>query len=228
MRNPNYRTLFPSKYAEEPSFTFELLFLSVLVFLPYLIGVTGFHLPESLRWFGWITYCYHHYAILIPIILIYLTIKSDYNNPVLLEIALIIFIIQLYFIAVYLGIGYGNTPRPLLNKFLIINIIMLHIVVWCAFFCQNKLILNISMAIMMGIALFDMQYSIVMSGYFHGYPFRMVEFWLEPCIGDVKARHWNILLTVKNLAICTGIGMLIILLDILNKQINKLIKSILS
>ena len=84
------------------------------------------------------------------------------------------------------------------------------------------------MAIMIGIALFDTQYSMVMSGFFHGYPFRMVRFWVEPCIGTVKGRYWNIHLAVKNLAICTSIGMLITHLDILYKQTNKLIKSILS
>ena len=227
MRNANYRTLFSSKYAEKPSFTFELLFLSVIIFLLFFIGVTGFHLPKSFQWFIWKIYSCHHFVILIPIILIYLTIQSDYNNPVLLEIALIIFIIQLSFIA-YLDImGYANTPRPLVNKFLLINVIMLHVLVWAAFFIQNKLILNICMAIMIGIALFDMQYSMVMSGLFHGYPLRMVEFWEELC-GGSHARHWNIHLTVKNLAICTSIGMLITLLDILYKQINKLIKSLLS
>ena len=148
-------------------------------------------------------------------ILILLTIKSDYNNPVLLELALIISFIELFFIAVYSGAGYDNAPRPLLNNFLLINVSILHVVVWVAYFIQNKLIINICMAIMIGIALFDMQYSMVLSGLFNGYPFRMVEFWVEPCIGSVKARHWNIQLTVKNLLICTSIGMLIThLLDI--------------
>ena len=224
MRNPNYRTLFPSKDAEEPSFTFELLLLPIFGWPLMLLACQVFRLPV-----GWSCIILLFYPIIffIPIILIYLIIKNNYDNPVLLEISLIIFIIELSIGAINMGEPWGgNTPRPLVNIFLIINAVLLHILVWIAFFIQNKLILNICMAIMIGIALFDIQYIMIMSGFFHGYPFGMVEFWLEPCIGSVKARHWNIHSTVKNLAIYTSIGMLITHLDILYKQTNKLIKSI--
>ena len=226
MRNPNYRTLFPSKDAEEPSFTFELLLLPIFGWPLMLLVFQVFRLPG-----GWSCIILLFYPIIffIPIILIYLIIKNNYDNPVLLEISLIIFIIELSFVAINMGEPWGgNTPRPLVNIFLIINAVLLHMLVWIAFFIQNKLILNICMAIMIGIALFDIQYIMIMSGFFHGYPFGMVEFWLEPCIGSVKARHWNIHSAVKNLAIYTSIGMLITHLDILYKQTNKLIKSILS
>ena len=157
----------------------------------------------------------------IPIILIYLIIKNNYDNPVLLEISLIIFIIELSIVAMNMGEPWGgNTPRPLVNIFLIINAVLLHMLVWIAFFIQNKLILNICMAIMIGITLFDIQYSLIMSGFFYGYPFGMVEFWWEPCIGSVKARHWNIHSIVKNLAVYTSIGMLITHLDILYKYLH--------
>ena len=226
MRNPNYRTLFPSKDAEEPSFTFELLLLSIFGWPLMLLVCRVFRLPEE---WNFIILLFYPIIFFIPIILIYLIIKNNYDNPVLLEISLIIFIIELSIVAINMGEPWGgNTPRPLVNIFLIINAVLLHTLVWIAFFIQNKLILNICTAIMIGIALFDMQYSMVMSGFFHGYPFGMVEFWLEPCIGSVKARHWNIHSTVKNLAIYTSIGMLITHLDILYKQTNKLIKSILS
>lgn len=226
MRNPNYRTLFPSKDAEEPSFTFELLLLSIFGWPLMLLVCRVFRLPEE---WNFIILLFYPIIFFIPIFLIYLIIKNNYYNPVLLEILLIIFIIELSFVAINMGEPWGgNTPRPLVNIFLIINAVLLHMLVWIAFFIQNKLILNICMAIMIGIALFDIQYSMIMSGFFHGYPFGMVKFWLEPCIGSVKARHWNIHSTVKNLVIYTSIGMLITHLDILYKQINKLIKSILS
>ena len=223
MRNPNYRTLFPSKYAEEPSFTFESLLFSGLIFIVIFMGCNGFPLSGKLN----LIVVFYPLVLPIPIIIIYLIIKNNYDNPVLLEISMIIFIIELFIIAVYLGKGYGNTPRPLLNIFFIINVFILHIVIWAAFFIPYKLIRNICMAIMIGIALFDTQYSMVMSGFFNGYPFSMVGFWLEPCIGSVKARHWNIHSIAKNLAIYTSIGMLITYLDILYKQTNKLTKSIL-
>ena len=226
MKNPNYRTLFPSKDAEEPSFTFELLLLPIFGWPLMLWVCQVFRLPEG---WGCIILLFYPIIFFIPIILIYLIIKNNYDNPVLLEISLIIFIIELSIGAINMGEPWGgNTPRPLVNIFLIINAVLLHMLVWIAFFIQNKLILNICMAIMIGIALFDIQYIMIMSGFFHGYPFGMVEFWLEPCIGSVKARHWNIHSTVKNLAIYTSIGMLITHLDILYKQTNKLIKSILS
>ena len=224
MRNPNYRTLFPSKDAEEPSFTFELLLLPIFGWPLMLLVCQVFRLPEE---WSCIILLFYPIIFFIPIILIYLIIKNNYDNPVLLEISLIIFIIELSIGAINMGEPWGgNTPRPLVNIFLIINAVLLHILVWIAFFIQNKLILNICMAIMIGIALFDIQYIMIMSGFFHGYPFGMVEFWLEPCIGSVKARHWNIHSAVKNLAIYTSIGMLITHLDILYKQTNKLIKSI--
>jgi len=226
MRNPNYRTLFPSKDAEEPSFTFELLLLSMFGWPLMLLVCRVFRLPEE---WNIIILLFYPIIFFIPIILIYLIIKNNYYKPVLLEISLIIFIIELSIGAINMGEPWGgNTPRPLVNIFLIINAVLLHILVWIAFFIQNKLILNICMAIMIGIALFDIQYIIIMGGFFHGYPFGMVEFWLEPCIGSVKARHWNIHSTVKNIAIYTSIGMLITHLNILYKQTNKLIKSILS
>ena len=226
MRNPNYRTLFPSKDAEEPSFTFELLLLSMFGWPLMLLVCRVFRLPEE---WNIIILLFYPIIFFIPIILIYLIIKNNYYKPVLLEISLIIFIIELSIVAINMGEPWGgNTPRPLVNIFLIINAVLLHILVWIAFFIQNKLILNICMAIMIGIALFDIQYIIIMGGFFHGYPFGMVEFWLEPCIGSVKGRHWNIHSTVKNIAIYTSIGMLITHLDILYKQTNKLIKSILS
>ena len=226
MRNPNYRTLFPSKDAEEPSFTFELLLLSIFGWPLMLLVCRVFRLPEE---WNIIILLFYPIIFFIPIILIYLIIKNNYYKPVLLEISLIIFIIELSIGAINMGEPWGgNTPRPLVNIFLIINAVLLHILVWIAFFIQNKLILNICMAIMIGIALFDIQYIMIMSGFFHGYPFGMVEFWLELCIGSVKARHWNIHSTVKNIAIYTSIGMLITHLNILYKQTNKLIKSILS
>jgi len=226
MRNPNYRTLFPSKDAEEPSFTFELLLLSIFGWPLMLLVCRVFRLPEE---WNFIILLFYPINFFLPIILIYLIIKNNYYKPVLLEISLIIFIIELSFVAINMGEPWGgNTPRPLVNIFLIINAVLLHMLVWIAYFIQNKLILNICMAIMIGIGLFDIQYSMITSGFFYGYPFGMVEFWLEPCIGSVKARHWNIHSTVKNLAIYTSIGMLITHLDILYKQINKLIKSILS
>ena len=223
MRNPNYRTLFPSKHAEEPSFTFELILFSIFIcpviwLASHAIGIPGLSL---------IIFLIIPFALSIPIILIYLIIKNNYYKPVLLEISLIIFIIELSIVAINMGEPWGgNTPRPLVNIFLIINAVLLHMLVWIAFFIQNKLILNICMAIMIGIALFDIQYIMIMSGFFHGYPFGMVEFWLEPCIGSVKARFWDVDLTVKNLAVCTSIGTLITIFDILYKQIKKLIKSI--
>jgi len=224
MRNPNYRTLFPSKDAEEPSFTFELLLFSIFICPVMFLVCQVFRLPEE---WSFIICLFYPLTMFIPIILIYLIIKNNYDNPVLLEISLIIFIIELSIGAINMGEPWGgNTPRPLVNIFLIINAVLLHMLVWIAFFLQNKLILNICMAIMIGIGLFDIQYIMIMSGFFHGYPFGMVEFWLEPCIGSVKARHWNIHSTVKNLAIYTSIGMLITHLDILYKQTNKLIKSI--
>jgi len=224
MRNPNYRTLFPSKDAEEPSFTFELLLLPIFGWPLMLLVCQVFRLPEE---WNCIICLFYPLIMFIPIVLIYLIIKNNYDNPVLLEISLIIFIIALSIVAICGGEPWGgNTPRTLVNIFLIINAVLLHMLVWIAFFIQNKLILNICMAIMIGIVLFDIQYIMIMGGFFHGYPFGMVEFWLEPCIGSVKARHWNIHSTVKNLAVCTSIGTLITIFDILYKQIKKLIKSI--
>ena len=226
MRNPNYRTLFPSKDAEEPSFTFESILISIFICPVMFLLCQPFRLPEE---WSIIILLFSPISMFIPIILIYLIIKNNYDKPVLLEILLIIFIIALSIEAIYMGEPWGgNTPRPLVNIFLIINAVLLHMLVWIAFFIKNKLILNICMAIMIGITLFDIQYWFIMSGFFYGYPFGMVSFWLEPCIGSVKARHWNIHSIVKNLAIYTSIGMLITYLDILYKQINKLIKSIFS
>ena len=228
MRNPNYRTLFPSKDAEEPSFTFESILFSIFICPVIWLASLAFGF-SGLGLIKFTVFFMIPFALSIPIILIYLIIKNNYYKPVLLEISLIIFIIELSFVAINMGEPWGgNTPRPLVNIFLIINAVLLHTLVWIAFFIQNKLILNICMAMMIGIALFDIQYIMIMGGFFHGYPFGMVEFWLEPCIGSVKARHWNIHSTVKNIAIYTSIGMLITHLNILYKQTNKLIKSILS
>ena len=226
MRNPNYRTLFPSKDAEEPSFTFELLLFAIFLWPVMFLLCQVFHLEDGI----FIILLFSPLTLFIPIILIYLIIKNNYDNPVLLEISLIIFIIALSIVAIYGGEPWGgNTPRTLVNIFLIINAVLLHMLVWIAFFIQKKLIRNICMAIMIGITLFDIQYCFIMTGIlFYGYPFGMVSFWLEPCIGSVKARHWNIHSIVKNLAIYTSIGMLITYLDILYKQTNKLIKSIFS
>ena len=47
MRNLNYRTLFPSKDAEEPSFTFELLLLSIFGWPLMLLVCQVFRLPEE-------------------------------------------------------------------------------------------------------------------------------------------------------------------------------------
>ena len=83
MRNPNYRTLFPSKDAEEPSFTFELLLLSIFGWPLMLLVCRVFRLPEE---WNFIILLFYPIIFFIPIILIYLIIKNNYYKPVLLEI----------------------------------------------------------------------------------------------------------------------------------------------
>ena len=88
MRNTS---LFPSKDAEEPSFTFELLLLSIFGWPLMLLVCRVFRLPEEWNFIIWLFY---PIIFFIPIILIYLIIKNNYYKPVLLEISLIIFIIM--------------------------------------------------------------------------------------------------------------------------------------
>ena len=116
MRNPNYRTLFPSKDAEEPSFTFELILFSIFIcpviwLASHAIGIPGLSL---------IIFLIIPFALSIPIILIYLIIKNNYNNPLLLEMLLILYIIEFSIVAIYIGGGaWGNPPRPFVNVYLI-------------------------------------------------------------------------------------------------------------
>ena len=193
MRNPNYRTLFPSKDAEEPSFTFESILFSificpVIVLASHTIGIPGWSL---------IIFFIIPFALSIPIILIYLIIKNNYNNPLLLEMLLILFIIEFSIVAIHIGGGaWGNPPRPFVNVYLIINAVVLHILAWIAFFTHNKLILRICMPIMIGLAILNVQYALIIcSGglffpYGFGFPFTMVTWYNEACIGPT-ARNWH-------------------------------------
>ena len=192
MRNPNYRTLFPSKHAEEPSFTFELILFSIFIcpviwLASHAIGIPGLSL---------IIFLIIPFALSIPIILIYLIIKNNYNNPLLLEMLLILYIIEFSIVAIYIGGGaWGNPPRPFVNVYLIISAVVLHILAWVAFFTHNQLILRICMSIMIGLAIFNVQYvlTICFGGLFpygFGLPFPMVTWYNEACIGPT-ARNWH-------------------------------------
>ena len=192
MRNPNYRTLFPSKDAEEPSFTFELLLFAIFLWPVMFLLCQVFHLEDGI----FIILLFHLLTMFIPIILIYLIIKNNYNNPLLLEMLLILFIIEFSIVAIYIGGGsWGNSPRPFVNIYLIINAVVLHILAWVAFFTHNQLILRICMSIMIGLAIFNVQYvlTICFGGLFpygFGLPFPMVTWYNEACIGPT-ARNWH-------------------------------------
>ena len=193
MRNPNYRTLFPSKDAEEPSFTFELLLFAIFLWPVMFLLCQVFHLEDGI----FIILLFSPLTLFIPIILIYLIIKNNYNNPLLLEMLLILFIIEFSIVAIHIGGGaWGNPPRPFVNVYLIINAVVLHILAWIAFFTHNKLILRICMPIMIGLAILNVQYVLIICAgglffpYGFGFPFTMVTWYEEACIGPT-ARNWH-------------------------------------
>ena len=109
---------------------------------------------------------------------------------------LILFIIEFSIVGIFMGGAWGNQSRPFVNVYLIMNAVVLHMLAWIAFFIHNKLILRICMPIMIGLAILNVQYVLIICAgglffpYGFGFPFTMVTWYNEACIGPT-ARNWH-------------------------------------
>tara|TARA_B100001029_G_C15037659_1_gene441282 strand:+ start:856 stop:1521 length:666 start_codon:yes stop_codon:yes gene_type:complete len=200
---------------------YSKLLLIISVFSYFFVPIIIILIINRMKIYLFISLMLIAFAILVnlfsPIILTFLIcfiIKKN-NNAILLELTLIIYLIEIFIIAYFFGDGYGNTPRPLLLKFLVFNLISLHLFTWMGFYCKGKIMIKLYIAFIITIALFNLQYSLILFNSniglveFNGFPYKMVIYWLEPCVGSVKARNWDYIGIIKNLTVYFTVSFLL-------------------